>query len=369
LGSTPVFAWIYRSRRQTVAEETPSSAAARGMLNFSQQYRRNTRIGVGAAPTSSFLTISMTRPNTFWFEALARYQISASLTAHESSVAAASLGQGCVVDRHQHQAPSHSAIRPTPLSVLIGLETPPEQRTLKGMKPIHYAALLLAFAIIPVNAQPWIGPYAFQDWQYCTQNGNAMITAYTGPGGNVVIPRTINGLPVTRLYLNDGNGIFYYCTNLTSIVIPDTVRLINPFTFWGCTSLRAIYFMGDIPSPDPSNMGSNLLALGHVPPQMIFYYLPWRTGWGSTYSERQTAVWNPMDWLAFLLEQDGVTKSKPLLASLSAAESAIERGKLGSAVNKLRAFQNKVRAQVRSADLARKLVDDAQYVADWVGSD
>src|SRR5262245_49749672 len=34
---------------------------------------------------------------------------------------------------------------------------------------------------------------------YTTNDGAITITQYTGPGGHVVIPNTINGLPVTRI--------------------------------------------------------------------------------------------------------------------------------------------------------------------------
>jgi hypothetical protein len=34
---------------------------------------------------------------------------------------------------------------------------------------------------------------------YTTNNGAITITQYTGPGGAVVIPDTINGLPVTAI--------------------------------------------------------------------------------------------------------------------------------------------------------------------------
>jgi hypothetical protein len=34
---------------------------------------------------------------------------------------------------------------------------------------------------------------------FTTNNGTITITKYTGPAGNVVIPDSTNGLPVTRL--------------------------------------------------------------------------------------------------------------------------------------------------------------------------
>ncbi len=64
--------------------------------------------------------------------------------------------------------------------------------------------------------------------------GNGVLTRYTGPGGDVVIP---DG--VTRI----GNRAFYECRNLTSITIPDSVTTIGDGVFWECSSLMSV----DIP--------------------------------------------------------------------------------------------------------------------------
>jgi hypothetical protein len=59
-------------------------------------------------------------------------------------------------------------------------------------------------------------------------------------------------------------------------------------------------------------------------------------------------------------------RSRPLVATLSAALASIERGNLVSAVNQLQAFQNKVRAQVAPSDpvLAAIFIQSAQEVID-----
>jgi hypothetical protein len=108
-----------------------------------------------------------------------------------------------------------------------------------------------------------------QDYTYATNNGTITITGYTGPGGKVVIPEIINGLPVTTI----GDRAFQGCTTLTGVTIPDNVTEIEPgghgpgrvswgafsactnlttvaigngvtniaaFTFWDCTSLTSV---------------------------------------------------------------------------------------------------------------------------------
>ena len=85
------------------------------------------------------------------------------------------------------------------------------------------------------------------------------ITGYTGPGGDVVIPATIDEIAVvtigdnafydctglTSIYIPDsvttiGSYVFYSCTGLTSIIIPDSVTVIGDYSFYNCTSLTSI---------------------------------------------------------------------------------------------------------------------------------
>ena len=72
-------------------------------------------------------------------------------------------------------------------------------------------------------------------FNYTTNNGTITITGYTGPGGAVAIPDTINGLPVTRI----GDSAFDGETSLTSVTIPNSVTSIGEEAFSCCTSLSA----------------------------------------------------------------------------------------------------------------------------------
>jgi hypothetical protein len=105
------------------------------------------------------------------------------------------------------------------------------------------------------------------DYTYTTNSGTITITGYTGPGGAVTIPSTINGLPVIGIggdafrdctslssvtvpdsVTSIGVGAFAVCTSLTSITIPNNVTSIGHWAFYGCTSLDGIYFQGNAPS-------------------------------------------------------------------------------------------------------------------------
>jgi hypothetical protein len=86
------------------------------------------------------------------------------------------------------------------------------------------AAALLALPAV-VQAQ----------FNFLTNNGTITITGYTGAGGDVTIPATINGLPVTTI------GDFAFSgTSLTQVTIPDSVREIDGGAFAACSNLTSV---------------------------------------------------------------------------------------------------------------------------------
>jgi hypothetical protein len=70
-------------------------------------------------------------------------------------------------------------------------------------------------------------------FNYTINNDTITITSYTGSGGTVTIPNTINGLPVTSI----GDWAFVGSSSLTSVTIPYGVTNIGYCAFQGCTSL------------------------------------------------------------------------------------------------------------------------------------
>lgn len=72
-------------------------------------------------------------------------------------------------------------------------------------------------------------------WTYDLVNGEA--TLVSGPqSGELVIPAVINGCPVVAIE----SSAFEGCKELTSLSIPETVRLIGDSAFEGCSGLTAI---------------------------------------------------------------------------------------------------------------------------------
>jgi hypothetical protein len=78
---------------------------------------------------------------------------------------------------------------------------------------------------------------------YTVTNNTVTITAYTGPGGAVNVPGTINGLPVVSIQqlafdpVVTGNSAI-----VTSVVIPDSVTNIGLEAFDSCDSLTNVTF-------------------------------------------------------------------------------------------------------------------------------
>ncbi|MBQ9151163.1 MAG: leucine-rich repeat protein, partial [Clostridia bacterium] len=80
-----------------------------------------------------------------------------------------------------------------------------------------------------------------EDFTYETEDGGVRITGYTGGESVVVIPETIEDLPVTVI----GEGAFADLTSLRAVSVPDTVTAIGIGAFAGCdgmTSLRTPVF-------------------------------------------------------------------------------------------------------------------------------
>ena len=65
------------------------------------------------------------------------------------------------------------------------------------------------------------------------------IRAYRGKSKEVVVPSTIDGMPVTVI-----DFFSFQDTNITSIVLPETLKLIQQRAFLGCDTLQSLTING-----------------------------------------------------------------------------------------------------------------------------
>jgi hypothetical protein len=105
--------------------------------------------------------------------------------------------------------------------------------------PCILAPVLVLAGTVAVHAAQ------FGDFTYESSGTAITITGYTGAGGDVTIPETIEGLPVTSI----GGAAFAGCTSLTSVTIPDSVTSIEGSwvtgydpagAFGDCTNLKRV---------------------------------------------------------------------------------------------------------------------------------
>jgi hypothetical protein len=103
---------------------------------------------------------------------------------------------------------------------------------------------LIGLTVLPSSA--FAAQYG--DYVYSVSNGTVTINQYIGGGGDVVIPSTINGMPVVRIGTHEvlisgvhvWVGAFWLCTGVTSVVIPDSVTSIDSGAFWVCLDLTSV---------------------------------------------------------------------------------------------------------------------------------
>ena len=113
-------------------------------------------------------------------------------------------------------------------------------------------AILAAFLFIAgaVHSQAQF-PYPRSqsgDFYYSATATEVTITGYTGTGGAVTIPSSIDSLPVTGIGSWYGAGAFSSNTTLTSVTIPNSVTSIGSGAFQGCTGLTSVTIPSSVTS-------------------------------------------------------------------------------------------------------------------------
>jgi hypothetical protein len=92
------------------------------------------------------------------------------------------------------------------------------------------AIIFCIFLYSSAYAQQW------GDFRYTESDDTITIIKYTGLGGVVELPSTIEGKPVARI----GSDAFHYSSGLTGLTIPESVTSIGAGAFWGCSGLTIV---------------------------------------------------------------------------------------------------------------------------------
>ena len=90
-----------------------------------------------------------------------------------------------------------------------------------------FAALLAALTALTALITVPVGAGTSGDWIYSISDGEAIIEQYTGAGGDVTIPETLGGCPVTYV----GSWTFADCETATSVTLCSSLREITDSAF------------------------------------------------------------------------------------------------------------------------------------------
>ncbi|MCQ2440509.1 MAG: leucine-rich repeat protein [Clostridia bacterium] len=104
-------------------------------------------------------------------------------------------------------------------------------------------SIMLILSIIPFGTFT-VSAEQDGDYTYSVENGNATITGYNGNGGDITIPSTLGGYPVTNIK----SSAFYGCSNLTSLTIPNGITSIGSYMFYWCYNLKSVTIPSSVTS-------------------------------------------------------------------------------------------------------------------------
>jgi hypothetical protein len=74
------------------------------------------------------------------------------------------------------------------------------------------------------------------DYSFTITDGQAMITGYQGAGGDVTVPGTLGGAPVTRI----GANAFSQQKAITGLTLPEGVISLEAGALYGCTAMARV---------------------------------------------------------------------------------------------------------------------------------
>ena len=104
-----------------------------------------------------------------------------------------------------------------------------------------------------------------EDFLFASVGNNYAVTAYIGGKSVVVVPTKYNGKSVTMI----GERAFYDCSQITEIVLPDTIKEIGVEAFGYCTSLTKIDIAACTRLKDKAFIGCTALTEIYLPDGLV----------------------------------------------------------------------------------------------------
>ena len=136
--------------------------------------------------------------------------------------------------------------------------------------------------LLPIVASAYDAEINGVFYEFDTNTREATVTfGDTKCTGSVTIPETVTYNDLTYSVTSIGTNAFTYCSELTSVTIPNSVDSINISAFKWCSSLRHVYCYAESVPKTKSNVfehASVSLSTLHVPAASIETYKvtsPW----------------------------------------------------------------------------------------------
>ena len=118
---------------------------------------------------------------------------------------------------------------------------------------------------------------------YVNRGPSVTVYAYNGPDSDIVIPDTIEGLPVTQI----ASGFYFPVPIIDRLTIPATVTNLGDGAFTGPYILVTVLFLGNAPTYNYKNSPFYPYQTTDI------RHLPGTSGWGSSYSGCNAGLWDP----------------------------------------------------------------------------
>jgi uncharacterized repeat protein (TIGR02543 family) len=132
---------------------------------------------------------------------------------------------------------------------------------------LKFVPMLVVIIFLMAQFPQQIAAEISENYTYTRSVDSVSIDKYTGPGGDVAIPESLGGWPVTAI----SDSAFWGTSGITSLTIPNSVTTIGEYAFSFCTMLTSMMIPGSVTNlGQGAFLGCANLAAIHVDPANAF---------------------------------------------------------------------------------------------------